>query len=513
MPAALAILGTGSDVGKSVIAAGLCRIFARRGRHVAPFKAQNMSLNSFVTHEGGEIGRAQAVQALACGLLPSVHMNPILLKPESDTRAQVIVQGRWRHTLEASHYGSRQADLWRAVTDSYQQVSASCDLVVIEGAGSAAEMNLRDRDLVNWRMVNHADAKVLLVADIERGGVFAQIVGTLELLSPEERARIVGIVVNKFRGDPVLFEDGVRFLEQRTGVPILGVVPYLFDCRIEPEDGLPEDAHRPVRFTPHAVNIAVVLLPWMSNVTDFLPLVAEPDVVLRYVRAPCELVDADIVILPGTKNTLADLAYLQAQQFPAELSAHVRRGRELIGVCGGYQMLGNTLADPEGLEQGGVATGLGFLDIDTVWRAPKVCRQVEGEVVGLRDLVGMGIVGYQIHCGRTIAPGGACLRLASRASDPNRFCTPDDGSFEEGAVAPGGRVWGTSVHGLFDTPEFRRAWLNRARVGKGLEAWPEDASLVVSSALERTVRRWSEHLEQHARLDVLEQALCRMESL
>ncbi|GKS58775.1 cobyric acid synthase [Nitrospira sp.] len=467
-----------------------------------------MSLNSFVTHEGGEIGRAQAVQALACGLLPSVHMNPILLKPESDTRAQVIVQGIPRYTREASDFRTFQVELWDAITDSYRRMSESSDLVIIEGAGSAAEVNLRDRDLVNWRMVEHADAKVILVADIERGGVFAQIVGTLELLTPNERARVLGVVINKFRGDPALFHDGISFLRDRTGVPILGVVPYLFECRFEPEDGLPAAAGRPVAFTRDSVNIGVLLLPWMSNVTDFLPLEAEPDVALRYIRTPRELVGADVVILPGTKNTLSDLAYLRERRFPAPLVAHVDGGGELVGVCGGYQMLGNSLSDPEALEHGGHSAGLGFLDADTVWQSPKICRQVAGEIIGLETLGGYAISGYQIHMGRTTTGAGACVRIMSQVANSGEVDGACVTLFSEGAVGHGSRVWGTTVHGLFDAPLFRRAWLNRIRLRKGLQLLEADTSVAVSSVLERTVHRWAEHLERYVDLTAIERALC-----
>ncbi len=513
MTRAIAILGTGSDVGKSVIAAGLCRILARLGCRVAPFKAQNMSLNSFVTHEGGEIGRAQALQALASRLAPSVDMNPVLLKPESDTRAQILVHGIPLHTREAAQYLDDHDRLWAAVTASYRRLADQYDAIVIEGAGSAAEVNLRARDLANWRMVEHADASVVLVADIDRGGVFAQIIGTLDLLVPQERARVRGVVVNKFRGDAALFEDGVRFLEERTGVPVLGIVPFVRDCRLEQEDGLPSDADRPASFSATTVNLGVVLLPRMSNVTDFLALAAEPDVALRYVRTPGELADADVVIIPGTKNTFADLCYLRDAGFTPRLTRHVEAGGELVGICGGYQMLGRTLSDPEGLEQGGELDGLGHLDVATIWQAPKICRQVEGQVIEFDGLSGLSIAGYEIHAGRTVNRAAPCFRIRPREAGPSgtRPATPDWET--DGSIAPGGLVWGTGVHGVFDTPTFRRAWLNRVRQRKGLPALDPATSQAVSSTLEAALDGWADHLERHLDLAVIRRALALKETL
>src|SRR5579885_2339158 len=307
---AIAIFGTGSNVGKSVIAAGLCRLLARWSVKVAPFKAQNMSLNSFVTPEGGEIGRAQALQARACSVPPHVDMNPILLKPESDQRSQVIVHGRIWGASEADAYLAQTMNLFRFVETSYRRLAERFDALVIEGAGSAAEVNLRNRDIANWRVAELADAAVVLVADIDCGGVFAQVIGTLDLLQPDERRRVIGIIVNKFRGDQRLFSDGVAFLKQRTGVPVLGVVPFLRDLRLDEEDSL-QGAQRPtVPFSPDRINIAVVLLPRMSNFTDFLPLSEEADVALNYAASPPDLRGADVIIIPGSKNTIEDLEYV-----------------------------------------------------------------------------------------------------------------------------------------------------------------------------------------------------------
>src|SRR5580765_3847805 len=398
---ALAILGTGSDVGKSLVVAGICRLQSRRGVRVAPFKAQNMALNSFVTIDGGEIGRAQALQAQACGIEPTVDMNPILLKPESDSRSQVVVRGKVYEPLDALAYFERKEKLFSIIRDCYARLVAGYECVVIEGAGSAAEINLRDHDIVNWPVVELADASVVLVADIDRGGVFAQIIGTLDLIAPHERQRVCGVIVNKFRGDRRLFEDGVGLLESRTGLPVLGVIPFLKDLRMDQEDSLDLAGSRSIQFKPDLTNVAVVLLPRMSNFTDFNALAAEKDVALRFADLPDDLQGADLVILPGSKNTLEDLDYLVTLAFPDVLESHVGRKGELVGICAGYQMLGREISDPKGLERGGTSKGLGFLDVMTELDAPKICRQVRATSL----LHGMEqqaqVSGYEIHMGRT----------------------------------------------------------------------------------------------------------------
>lgn len=441
------------------------------------------------------MGRAQAVQARACGIEPTVDMNPILLKPESDTRAQVIVQGRAVVSQEAAHYYEEQALLWAAVTESYGRLAAAHELIVIEGAGSAAEVNLRERDLVNWRMVSHADAQVVLAADIDRGGVFAQVAGTLDLLRPNERARVIGVVINKFRGDRTLFDEGVRFLETRTGVPVLGVIPFLAGCRFEEEDSLPEHARRRASYQAETVNIAVILLPRMSNATDFLALESEPDVVLRYVHSADELAEADVVMIPGTKNTMADLAYLRAQNLPAVFARHVKSGRELVGLCGGYQMLGRMLSDPDGIEEGGTMSGLGFLDVTTSWERQKVCRRVVGVVADLDGLNGHAVVGYEIHSGRTVSRAAPALSVAPEGAGPEADSPPEGAP--EGAVGADGRVWGTSVHGVFDAPAFRSAWLERVRSRKGLPPRTCEGARSASAMLDDTLTRWADHLDRH----------------
>lgn len=490
MARAFAVLGTGSDVGKSLITAGLCRLLHRTGVRVAPFKAQNMSLNSFVTSEGGEIGRAQALQAEACGLAPHVDMNPILLKPESDNCSQVVVQGKVCGKQTAVAYFAKKQQLWSVVKDSYQRLARRYDVILIEGAGSAAEMNLRDRDLVNWPVVRLADARVLLVADIDRGGVFAQVLGTLDLLEPEERAKVCGIIVNKFLGDASLFDDGVQFLESRSGVPVLGVVPFLRDLILDQEDSVDvrNDQHRV--FSPDHVNIAVILLPHMSNFTDFNVLSAEPDVVLTYVSTPDGLAGADIVVLPGSKNTLADLSYVRTRGFEAVLRQHVECRREVIGICGGYQMLGRKIADPHGVEQGGESLGLGYLNVETELDRAKRTTQVEASPTDVR-LMGRSIIhGYHIHMGVTSRGAEApCFRI-------HQGSLVGEAEFD-GAMRTDGLVWGTYIHGLFDEPGFRRVWLNRVRERKGLPPLEILTSKSVTTRLQRELDRWADHLSCH----------------
>jgi adenosylcobyric acid synthase len=495
---ALAILGTGSDVGKSLIVAGLCRLLSRKGVRVAPFKAQNMALNSFVTLDGGEIGRAQALQAQACGIEPTVDMNPILLKPESDSRSQVVVKGKVYEALDSLAYFERKETLFNIVRDCYARLAREYECVVIEGAGSAAEINLRDRDMVNWPVVELADASVVLVADIDRGGVFAQIIGTLNLLAPHERQRVRGVIVNKFRGDRRLFEDGVRMLEARTELPVLGVLPYLRDLRLDQEDSLDLACSRSVQFKPDLANVAVVLFPRMSNFTDFNALAAEKDVALRFAASPDDLRGADVVILPGSKNTLADLDYLVTSGFPGALESHVLRGGELVGICGGYQMLGEEIADPKGLERGGTSIGLGFLDVTTELDAPKICRQVRATSL-LHSVEHLAPVrGYEIHMGRTSRGiANPCFQIeASEILEGNE-------RGDEGAASENGRVWGTSIHGLFDQAGFRRGWLNRIRGRKGLSPISPRESELVATQLRAELDRWADHLERYVNMDAI----------
>ena len=501
MAKAIMVLGTASDVGKSVVAAGLCRIFHRAGIDVAPFKAQNMSLNSFVTAEGGEMGRAQVLQAEACGLPPHADMNPILLKPEADNCSQVIVHGKVWGKFDAQSYFARHHDLFRFVCESYERLARAHDVIVIEGAGSAAEVNLRDKDIVNWPVAEMADARVLLVADIDRGGVFAQVIGTLDLLSSNERHRVIGIVVNKFRGDLELFADGVRFLEERARLPVLGVLPFLRDLDVDQEDGVEIERRRHAHFTRDKVNIAVVLLPHMSNFTDFNPLAAEPDVILRYAKTPAELGGADAVIIPGSKSTVADLDYLDQAGFRAACAVHLSGGGELLGICGGYQMLGQEICDPYDVESGGKKFGVGFLNVATELTARKTTVQVEAQPTDCKTGMDEIVRGYEIHMGRTdrgqVAPRFRILRRLGRGTAGMYFDCDDN---TDGAISEDGRVWGTYIHGVFDQPGFRRHWLNQLRWRKGLDPLPVTVSENVNRKLADAIDRWADHLERHLEL-------------
>lgn len=451
----LMIQGAASSVGKSLLVAGLCRLYARRGLRVAPFKAQNMSNNAGVTPEGGEIGRAQVTQAEACGIPPHVDMNPVLLKPEADSRSQVVVLGKKLETLPAREYYRRKAELWEVVTAALARLRSRNDLVIIEGAGSPAELNLRRGDIVNMAVALHARAPVLLVGDIDKGGIFAQLLGTLWLLAPEERALVRGLIVNKFRGDPGLFADGVRILEERGGVPVLGVVPWLRDHGVAEEDsaGLDDPARHPVRgaAADPQVDIAVIRLPRIANFDDFDPLAAEEGVRVRFVGTPEALGRPAAIILPGTKHTLADLAWLRAVGLAEALLDLARCGTALIGICGGYQMLGRAIRDPHGVEGGGEAAGLGLLPVEVVFGQEKVTQQATARPLGRWPWLKTAepLAGYEIHAGEATTPTPL---LALERQDGSRA--------SDGACAADGRIWGTHLHGLFHNDGFRRAWLS-----------------------------------------------------
>ena len=483
---ALMFCGTGSDVGKSVLTAGFCRILSNRGMLVAPFKSQNMALNSAVTPEGGEIGRAQAVQAEACRLLPHTDMNPVLLKPNSETGSQVIVQGRVVGNMAVRGYNAFKPQAFQRVRESFARLSSRAEFIVIEGAGSIAEINLKAHDIANLKVARMAGAPVILVADIDRGGVFAQIVGTLELLDPEEKALVKGVIINKFRGDPSLLAPGIEFVEQRTGVPVLGVVPYFTGFRIPEEDSVALSKRTEGRKAGRAegkINIGVVKLPRISNYTDFDALEAEPDVALEYVERAEQLHGLDLLILPGSKSTIADLSFLAEGGMIAAISVFPGR---IVGICGGFQMLGRRILDPLGVESGaGSAPGLALLDVETVMRVSKETHQGEALLLpaGERLAPGCaGVSGYEIHMGETLA-GAESLPFATIARRSG-------GEVEDGAVSSDGRVCGTYLHGLFDNDSFRRAFLNRIRQEKGLEpvmhvAAPEDPFQLLAAHLER----------------------------
>jgi adenosylcobyric acid synthase len=470
--------GTGSDVGKSLIVAGLCRAFARRGLSVRPFKPQNMSNNAAVTEDGGEIGRAQALQARACGEPPSVHMNPVLLKPQSEIGAQVVVQGRVIGNARAREYQALKPKLMAAVLDSYARVRTNADLVLVEGAGSAAEINLREGDIANMGFARAATCPVALIGDIDRGGIFAQILGTKAALAPEDAATIVGFIVNKFRGDASLFEGAMATIAERSSWRALGLLPFFPDAaRLPAEDafGLGDRKAR----ADGAVTIAVPMLARIANFDDFDPLRMEPHVRLVFVRAGEPLPVADLVILPGSKATIADLLFFREQGWHVDLIAHVRRGGRVLGVCGGYQMLGKRVADPEGVEgPPGAVDGLGLLDVETVLIGEKTLREVKGECL----VNGEPFQGYEMHVGRTEGPDRArpLLRVADGRDD--------------GATSASGRIAGAYVHGLFADDRQRAAWL--ASLGAASE-------LSYEATIERTLDDFADHCEAHLDLEAL----------
>jgi adenosylcobyric acid synthase len=459
---ALMVMGTASDVGKSVIVTALCRAFARVGIRVAPFKSQNMSNNAAVCPDGGEIGRAQSVQAEACGLEPIVDMNPVLLKPESDVGCQVVIHGKARFHMRAGDDRVYRAEAWPAIVRSYKALAAKFDLIVIEGAGGAAEINLRDRDLVNWPIAELADAPVLLVADIDKGGVFASLVGTFELLSAEERRRLKGFIINKFRGELMLLETGLRFVEQRTGVPVMGVLPYRPQLGIAKEDSAALDG-RLMNRRQAAVRIGVVHLPRISNYTDFQPLEDEPDVAVHYLSDPWTAPALDVLILPGSKNTAADLEWFRSAGWEDFLARHRRSHGWTLGVCGGYQMLGRRILDPDHVEgEHGETIGLGMLPIETLFQREKITERVAAAHLSSR----LPVSGYEIHSGRInrVADAEPVFRVIER----NGVAADNfDGAYSEDM-----RVIGTSIHGLFDNAPFRRNFIDNVRESKGLAALP-----------------------------------------
>jgi len=477
---ALMFQGTGSDVGKSLIVAGLARALANRGLKVRPFKPQNMSNNAAVTADGGEIGRAQALQARAARTPPSVHMNPVLLKPQSEIGAQVVVQGCVHGVAKAAAYQRMKPDLARFVLDSYARLKQDADIVLVEGAGSASEVNLRANDLANMGFARAADIPVVLIGDIDRGGVIASLVGTKSVIDATDAAQIRGFLVNKFRGDPTLFADGMTTIARATGWESLGLVPFFADARLLPaEDALGLDG--PSTAKPNArIKIAVPILPHVANFDDLDPLEAEPAVDLVRVRPGDALPgNADLVILLGAKATISDLAALQNAGFHIDIAAHVRRGGRVLGLCGGYQMLGRTIRDPLGLEGSiGASDGLGLLDVETTLTGDKRLERVQGVTSD-----GIPVCGYEMHMGLTEGP------------DRSRpFARLSDGS-PEGAVSPDGRVVGTYIHGLFADDRQRSAWLRRFAAG--------GAAISYDGLIDETLDRLAAHLEAHIDIDRL----------
>jgi adenosylcobyric acid synthase len=481
MPArALMFQGTGSDVGKSLIVTGLARALTSRGLRVRPFKPQNMSNNAAVTVEGGEIGRAQALQARAACTPPSVHMNPVLLKPQSEIGAQIVVQGRVFGSAKAAAYQHMKADLLPLILDSFARLRREADIVLVEGAGSASEVNLRENDIANMGFARAADVPVVLIGDIDRGGVIASLVGTKAVIGPEDAALICGFIVNKFRGDPALFTTGMERIAQMTGWQALGLLPFFPDARLLPaEDALALEQSPPTK--PHArVRIAVPILPHVANFDDLDPLDAEPAVEVVRVRPGSSIPgDADLIVLPGSKATIADLAALRDAGFDIDIAAHRRRGGLVLGLCGGYQMLGRTIADPDGIEgPPGKVDSLAMLDVTTTLSADKRLEPARGTT---ND--GAPFAGYEMHMGVTEGPD--CTRPLARLADGTA----------EGAISPDGRVMGTYIHGLFADDQQRTAWL--ARLGAG------PARIAYDDLVEQTLDALAAHLASHIDLDRL----------
>jgi adenosylcobyric acid synthase len=486
MTRALMLQGTGSDVGKSLLVAGLARAFTRRGLRVRPFKPQNMSNNAAVTEDGGEIGRAQALQARACGIAPSIDMNPVLLKPQAEGTAQIVLGGRVYRTLSARDYRALAPTLLPAVLAAFGRLAAAADLVLVEGAGSPAEINLRAGDIANMGFAEAADVPVALVGDIERGGVIAQLVGTHALLAPSEQTRLAGFIVNKFRGDIGLFDGGIAAIRERTGMPCFGVVPYFATASSLPAEDTIALTHphppaaRATSGEGRRIKIAVPLLPRIANFDDLDPLSAEPGVELVLVRPGTPLPrDAVLIILPGSKATLSDLAFLRHEGWDIDILAHRRQGGHIIGLCGGYQMLGRHIADPEGSEgPPGAAPGLGLLDIETALGGDKRLAETAGSEIAS----GMPVRGYEMHLG--ITHGGGLARPML-----------DLGGITDGAVSIDGKVAGCYLHGLFASDPFRRAFLARLGIA--------GSTIEYDAMIETVLDGLADHLERYLDLEAL----------
>lgn len=460
MAKSIMIQGTASNAGKSLLTAGLCRIFRQDGYRTAPFKSQNMALNSFVTADGLEMGRAQVMQAECAGISPDVRMNPILLKPVSENGSQVIVNGEVVGTMRAKEYYAYKERLFAPVMEAYNSLASEYDVIVLEGAGSPAEINLKQNDLVNMGMAKMADAPVLLVGDIDRGGVFASLAGTLLLLDGDERARIKGVIINKFRGDREILEPGLRMLTDIIKKPVLGVVPYI---RIDVDDEDSLSARLQADAPPGPVDIAVIRFPRLSNFTDFNALSAVNGVTLRYIGSVRELKNPDLIILPGTKNTMGDLLWLRQCGLEAEILKYASTGRPVFGICGGYQMLGECLRDPQNLEHGGEMAGLGLLRTETVFAPQKIRRQTTGKFLEIKGifsrLSGLTFTGYEIHMGKTSCRGNVDFLTETAAA--GELPSPD------GLVA--GNIYGCYVHGIFDSPAVCAVIARALAESKGLD--------------------------------------------
>lgn len=462
-------MGTSSHVGKSILVTALCRIFYRQGKKIVPFKAQNMALNSYVTRDGDEMGRAQVAQAEAAGLEPMVDMNPVLLKPTGNAASQVIIMGKPVGNMSAREYHRGYSlKAFGAVQEALARLDKEYDTIVIEGAGSPAEVNLKANDIVNMRVAKHLNAPVLLIADIDRGGALASLVGTLELLDPEERDLVKGLVINKFRGDVTLLTPAIDFLEQKTGKPVLGVVPHIEAMGIDDEDSVSLQEKQSVP-TEGDIRIAVIQTPKISNFTDFDALAHEQDVALYYVQSEDMLGEPDVIMLPGSKNTTEDMLYLEQSGLAKKIKAHGAAGKAVIGICGGYQMLGELICDPDHTEsQNDQVNGLGLLGMETIFAKEKLTSQVEAECTGLgfmgQEISANGLKGYEIHMGKTEFTRQQEEHPFKITCRRGQACDSVEGTSNEA-----GNVFGTYIHGVFDNDDFRRSVLNAVRSQKGLE--------------------------------------------
>jgi adenosylcobyric acid synthase len=490
------VQGTSSHVGKSVLTAAVCRILKQGGFKVAPFKAQNMALNAFATKGGGEIGRAQAFQAEAAGCEPTVDMNPVLLKPTADSLTQVIVQGKVYGVMSASEYQGFKKVARRFVLESYTRLAALYDVIVIEGAGSPSEINLREDDIVNMGMAEMVGSPVLIVGDIDRGGVFASIVGTMELLSEVERNRVKGFIINKFRGDIGLLKPGLEFLSKRTGVPVLGVVPYLDRMVLPDEDGVALEGLRPKKtLAGGEIKIVVLKLPRISNFTDFDPLKLEPGVSLDFVVDPGGLEGADLAVIPGSKNTIGDLMWLKKRGFSQALKRFVKGGGMVAGICGGFQLMGVHIKDPFGVEsETREAEGLKLIEGSTVLTEEKKTFQVTAELTGIAEREGIRLTGYEIHMGDTVGTGKPFAIIRERNSTHVRV--------EDGYVSEGGDLWGTYIHGIFDNDRFRGALMNELRRRNGVPAF-EGGSEPFAESKERAISTFAEVVRKGLDMEML----------
>lgn len=495
------IQGTASSVGKSVITAGFCRIFKQAGFEVAPFKSQNMALNSFITRDGKEMGRAQVVQAEAAGREPSVEMNPILLKPTTDKKAQVIIKGEVYKNMSAAEYHHFKPELAQMVREIYEGLAGKNDIVVIEGAGSPAEINLRDKDIVNMGMAEISDSPVILVGDIDKGGVFASLAGTMLLLSEEEKKRVKGVIINKFRGDIEILKPGLKMLEELIKIPVIGVLPYA-RLDIEDEDSLAEKFNSQNRGSKSEIEVVVIKLPHISNFTDFNAIENIAGIKLRFVHNPYDMGKPDLIILPGSKNTVEDMLFVRNSGLEEEIKKLHQKGIAIVGICGGYQMLGMEIEDPLKTESNLLSIGgMGLLDTRTVFQQKKVTTRVEAIVVNgagmLQGLDGIKLEGYEIHMGTTDCGEGCTPCIAI-----NKVLEKEEAS-TGGIRNKEGSVFGTYIHGIFDNMEFTRGLINNLRRGKGLEELVQDSSIGFKQFKENQYDKLAEMMKANLDMELI----------